>query len=78
MLLQKLLERQRTLDWTDEAMAARLGVPRTTFSAVKNRHTGISLRMARKIVAAFPDLEPFIWADETKTGRGEKKPVSAA
>lgn len=72
MLLTKLLERQKTLDWTDAAMAARLGVPRTTFSAVKTGQTGISLRMARRIVAAFPDLEPFIWADETKTGRAQK------
>lgn len=77
MLLQKLLERQKTLDWTDAAMADRLGVPRTTFSAVKTGRTGISLQMARKIVSAFPDLEPYIWADETKDSRAPK-PVSAA
>lgn len=76
MLLQKLLERQKTLDWTDEVMASHLGVPRTTFSAVKNRHTGISLRMARRIITAFPDLEPYIWTDETKSSR-HQKPVVA-
>lgn len=76
MLLTKLLERQKTLDWTDEAMAAQLGVPRTTWSAVKTGRGGISLRMARKIVAAFPDLEPFIWDDETKSGRAQNAEVT--
>lgn len=66
MLLNKAIERQTELAWTDQRMADELGIPRTTWSAAKTGRTGISLRMARAVVGRFPDLEPWMWADETK------------
>lgn len=77
MLLSKAIERQAELRWTDQQMAEALGIPRTTWSAAKTGRTGISLRLARAVVVRFPDLEPWMWSDETKE-RHDDSPAAVA
>jgi DNA-binding XRE family transcriptional regulator len=74
---EQLLKKQRALTWTDARMAELLGIPRTTYSAFKNGRLPLSLKMARAIVRAFPDLEPYTWRDTTESAQPQK-PVEAA
>jgi len=69
---EKLRERQAALRWSDGQMATALDIPRTTYSALKLGRIGVSLRMARKIVRAFPDLEPYVWLDTTASSQPQK------
>lgn len=60
MLIEKLRERQRALGWTDEEMAAALGIKRTAWSAVKVGRAEVSLKTARGAAKAFPDLASYV------------------
>lgn len=51
-----LKAKQIALGYSDTEMAAILDIPRTTYSGVKVERNRITLGVARKIVAAFPDL----------------------
>lgn len=64
MLLDHLLARQRELGYRDGQMAAVIGIPRTSYSSIKVRRYKISLKVARKIVVAFPDLARFVLVPE--------------
>lgn len=59
LLRTKVLDRQRELDLRDGEMADRLGIPRTSYNSMKTGQYKVSLYMARRIVAAFPDLAPY-------------------
>ena len=54
----------RELGLRDGQMAERLGIPRTSFNAIKTRRYRISLHMARRVIAAFPDLAPYALVPE--------------
>lgn len=64
MLRKKLLDRQRELALHDGEMARRLGIPRTSYNAIKNERYQISIYVMRRIIAAFPDLAAFALLDE--------------
>jgi DNA-binding XRE family transcriptional regulator len=68
LLQQRLVERQRDLGYRDGQMARTLGIPRTTYSSIKVQRNKISLAVARKIVAAFPDLAPYALLREDEAG----------
>ena len=55
-VVRLILDRQASEGWSDAEMASHLGVPRTTWSAVKNGRSGLSLGMAQKIAQRFPEL----------------------
>lgn len=67
MLRTKLLERQVDLGLRDGEMAARLGIPRTSYNSIKRGQYRVSLDVARRIVAAFPDLAEYTLADDPAT-----------
>ncbi len=64
MLQTKLIERQRELSLRDGEMAARLGIPRTTYSSMKVGRSRVSLELARRIARAFPDLAQYVLIDD--------------
>lgn len=65
MLLRDALEKiQRQRQLRDAEMAALLGIPRTTYSAIKVEKNRVSLRVARRIVAVFPDLTPLALVED--------------
>lgn len=70
-LRDRLVQRQRQLGLHDGEIAAILGVPRTSYNAIKNQRNGMSLYMVRKVVAAFPDLERVALRDEEDAERIE-------
>lgn len=55
-MLTKLREIQRRNDWTDEQMAARLGVARSTWTELKNDRLPLSERVQMRAAGAFPEL----------------------
>jgi DNA-binding XRE family transcriptional regulator len=74
VLRTKLLERQRELGLRDGEIAALVGIPRTTYNAIKTGHIHrVSLRVARRIVATFPDLLPYVLMDDH-----DREPILAA
>lgn len=69
MLRDKLHARQRALALSDGEMARRLGIPRTSYNAIKNQRYRISLFVMRRIIASFPELVPYALLDEESAGR---------
>lgn len=55
-MLTKLREIQRHNDWTDEQMAGRLGVARSTWTELKNDRLPLSERVQMRAARAFPEL----------------------
>ena len=64
MLREKVIQRQRALGWSDVTMARTIGIPRSSYHAIARGEYEITLRVARLIVRAFPDLEPYVLATE--------------
>lgn len=64
MLQRHLIERQKELGWRDGKMADALGMPRTSYSAIKTGQYKISLPVARKIIRLFPDLAPYALVED--------------
>ena len=60
----RLSQRQRDLRLTDQQFADLLDVPRTTWTAVRLGNYRVSMSIAKKAVAAFPDMAPYVLEDE--------------
>lgn len=71
MLLEQLLARQRELGFRDGQMARTIGIPRTSYSSIKVGRYKISLDVARKIAAAFPDLARYALIPDPPRSRDE-------
>ena len=59
MLRERLVERQKAEGLRDGEMARLLGMPRTSYSSVKVGRYRISMRVAKRIAAVYPDLAPL-------------------
>jgi DNA-binding XRE family transcriptional regulator len=67
----KLIQRQKDLRLTDQQFADRLGVPRTTWTALRLERYRVSLSVAKKAVAAFPDLAPYALEEDPPAEGGK-------
>jgi plasmid maintenance system antidote protein VapI len=66
LLRDKLLEYQRTQGLRDGEMARALGIPRTSYNALKLGQYGVSHRVALRIHKAFPALREIILMDDSR------------
>lgn len=55
-MVEKLREIQQRNGWTDEQMAAKLGVARSTWTEIKNGRLNLSPRAQMLAAGAFPEL----------------------
>lgn len=74
-MLSKLRGLQTRNEWTDQQMATRLGIARSTWTEIKNGRLPLSERVQMRAVRAFPEL----LADLLSTVSGDaQQPVEAA
>jgi len=57
MLLQALVEKQQAIQMNDREFAEYLGISRALWEAVRNHRRAISVRVLRRVITTFPELE---------------------
>lgn len=67
-MLTKLREIQIRLSLTDAAMAARLGIARSTWTEIKNGRLTISPKVQMAAARAFPELLGDLLGSVSDTG----------
>jgi transcriptional regulator with XRE-family HTH domain len=72
-MLSKLREMQLAHRWTDQEMADRLGVARSTWTEIKNHRLPLSDRVQIRAAGAFPELLADLLTTVSNSG-----PASAA
>lgn len=55
-MLTKLRDIQRRNRWTDQEMARRLGIARSTWTELKNDRLPLTERIQMRAAGAFPEL----------------------
>lgn len=73
MLRERLVERQRQDGLRDGEMAKLLGMPRTSYSSLKVGRYGISMRVAKRIAAVYPDLAPLALIEDPEEEAAAKE-----
>lgn len=60
MLLERLIQKQRDNNQTDEEFADFLGVPRSTWQLTRSGVKPVARRIAVAAAKTFPDLKPLV------------------
>jgi hypothetical protein len=60
MLLERLIERQRKDELTDEEFAAVLGVSRQMWQKTRTEEQRIGEAILRGVTRAYPELQPLV------------------